>query len=234
MVETPGLVQGWPSRRNEGREGTRGIQRQSSAQQFTRLQRDKGLGKGRNWSPPPAGHQPYPQSGRGCPGLVSKNVSTAPTPAPFPAAPAGSGAALQAPGAGRASQRGRGRGRCGAGRGAELRRRLPEPYPRPRAGSAQSTEGAARCKRLVSLTAAQRLGRTDRRTHARTDGVSRQTPSGCELRAGPSLSCTQRPAAEPCPAESPALRPPRLSCQRPGAAASKVITASSSPPGPGP
>lgn len=105
------LDQAWEKGRNEG------CPRAELSSAVTRLQRDKGLGKGRNWSSPPAGHQSYPQSGRGCPGLVPKNAGTAPTPAPFLAAPAGSGATLQAPGARRASQRGRGRGGGGGGAG---------------------------------------------------------------------------------------------------------------------
>lgn len=170
MLETDLLVwsrdgsrdQAWEKGRNEG------CPRAEPSSAVTRQQRDKGLGKGRNWSPPPASHQTYPQSGPGCPGLVPKNVGTAPTPAPFPATPAWSGAVLQAPGARRVYQRGRGRGR--GRRGAE-RRRLPEPYSRPRAGSAQLTEGAARGTRLASLTEVQGLGRTD----ARKDRTSEQT-----------------------------------------------------------
>lgn len=128
------LDQAWEKGRNEG------CPRAELSSAVTRLQRDKGLGKGRNWSSPPAGHQSYPQSGRGCPGLVPKNAGTAPTPAPFLAAPAGSGATLQAPGARRASQRGRGRGgrgRRGAGRsvgacGSLIPGRAPGTLSRPK------------------------------------------------------------------------------------------------------
>lgn len=117
MVESPGWEQGglrdwaWEKGRNEG------CPRTQLSSAVARLQRGKGLGKGGNWFPPPAGNQSYPQSGPGCPGLVPKNVSAAPTPAPFPVAPAGSGAILQAPGAGRCPSAGGGRGGDGAGRG---------------------------------------------------------------------------------------------------------------------
>lgn len=75
-METPGM---------ELRRSKRPGPEQNSAQQsVTRLQSDRRLGKGRNLSPPPAGQQPYPQLGRGCLGLVPKNVSAAPSSRPVP------------------------------------------------------------------------------------------------------------------------------------------------------
>lgn len=91
-----------------------GCPRAELSSAVTRLQVDEGLGKGRNWSPPPAGHQSYPVR-PWLPWPGPKNVNTAPTPAPFPAAPAGSGARLQAPELGECP--GAGGGGVGARRG---------------------------------------------------------------------------------------------------------------------
>ncbi|KAF5913382.1 hypothetical protein HPG69_017000 [Diceros bicornis minor] len=189
-MEIPGLEQGWPEEPGleEGRR--RGGARAELSSAVTRLQHDKRLGKGRNWSPPPAAQQLYPQSAQCCAGLVPKYVSATPSSRPLPlAAPAGLGAARPAPGAGRASQRGRGGARRGTGRSLGASGSL---IPGRARGSAQSTEGAARGTRLVCLTQAPGLRRADRRT----DGVNRQTPSGRELGTGPSQACTQRPASD--------------------------------------
>lgn len=61
-------------------------------------------------------------------------------------------------------------------RGGAERRRLPEPYSRPRAGSAQSTEGAARITLQATLTEAQGHGRTDARTDRRSEQTEAQRP----------------------------------------------------------
>ena len=122
---------------------------------------DQHLGKGRNWPPPPAGQQPYPQSGRGCPGQVPKYVSAAPFSRPLsPPRPRGRGLRGWRLEPGWHPRAGGGRGPRGAGRSLGASRSLiPGCTPR----SAQSTQGAARGRQLAFLLEALGLGRSDRR-----------------------------------------------------------------------
>lgn len=176
-VQISGVEQGWLEGTRPGTGGrNEGCPRTELSSPVTRLQRDKRLGKGRNWSPPPAGQQSFPQSGSGGPGLVPKYVSAASYSRPLP--PRGA----------------RGVGGCGGcADGAGSRASGPAREGGGRRGGASAPPGAlfpaalpGAFSRLRDLRADG--GSPDRDTRGlggRTDRASRQTPSGRQLHAGP-------------------------------------------------
>lgn len=182
----------------------------------TGLPRDKHLGKGRTGSPPPAGQQPYPQSGRGRPGLVPKYVSAAPRSRPLsPPRPRGRGlrGRRREPGGRPGARGGRGggwRGRREAGRSLGASRSF---IPGRAPSGAQSTEGAARGTRLAWLRRKGSGGRADRRTDRRSERERRRAaassphiparpaPQGRQQIVPGGVSCAL-PAPAPVPAPS--------------------------------